>query len=401
MHMKLVGLILALLFPLLLFGQVEPAYHFAFEQCAFQERNGDLSDMVASGMITCECGPENDAVVFDGNSSLEMEVPGNLLQRNFSLSFYLNPPVNGTQQLLMSNAANCTQRDSLFEIRYFPSVNTISFQIADFGGLRALMEAPLDENKCWQNVIIVKDGRILRLYINGELAETFEGDQPIDIESNDPLLIGASRCAMGQGPDNYNGQLDELKWFDRALNPLEILQVYTPMDEILTSDTLLFLGDAFTPTFSSTCAQSIMWSPGTGLSSTSVIDPIISPTQTTRYGISFNYVACSAQDSLQVTVIDPNAIDCDNLLLPTAFTPNGDNLNDTYFISNGYIVESLAAFQIMDRSGNTLWEAQNANDVWDGTYRGQLVSSGSYAYQIVYTCGGEEKVRVGSFNVIR
>jgi gliding motility-associated-like protein len=343
----------------------------------------------------------DDAFELDGNGAIEMPLPCTLLMRDFSLSFYIRPDMRTNIQQVMTNAPVCNARDSLFEIQYFSSLNLISVQLADFGGLRGVVEAPLDDDKCWQQVTIVREGRLIFLYVNGELGATFEGDQRIEVNSTRPIMVGSGPCGPVQRVDDLFGGIDEIRWYDRALGPLEVINEFTPVDEVITRDTLIFKGDSFIPRVSGSCANNVVWAPTTGLSSSGILNPVIGPDTTTVYGISYTYSNCTATDQLRVTVVDQEEVDCDNLLLPTAFTPNGDDLNDVYGISNFFVVDELQFFQILDRNGNTLFEAESPQETWDGTYRGNKMPAAPYIYKVGYTCKGQEFSKVGSFNILR
>lgn len=71
--------------------------------------------------------------------------------------------------------------------------------------------------------------------------------------------------------------------------------------------------------------------------------------------------------------------------LPTAFTPNGDGLND------GFGVQTEMAFgyfkmTIQDRIGNRVFEGYSKDAHWNGTYQnnGEPVPLGTYIYRIEY-----------------
>jgi len=65
--------------------------------------------------------------------------------------------------------------------------------------------------------------------------------------------------------------------------------------------------------------------------------------------------------------------------IPTAFSPNGDNVNDElYLFHNG--IKLLRTFKIFNRYGQVVFETSNLNSKWDGTFNGQELPSGVYQY---------------------
>lgn len=68
------------------------------------------------------------------------------------------------------------------------------------------------------------------------------------------------------------------------------------------------------------------------------------------------------------------------LHLPTAFTPNGDGINDEFRIQSRGLVS--AQLIVYNRWGEVIWKTDNAQDSWDGTINGELVSQGMYYYTI-------------------
>lgn len=66
------------------------------------------------------------------------------------------------------------------------------------------------------------------------------------------------------------------------------------------------------------------------------------------------------------------------IVIPNAFSPNGDGLNDT-FIPDSRFIKSFS-LKIYNRWGELLFEETNSLSGWDGTYLNNLVPSGSYTY---------------------
>ena len=70
------------------------------------------------------------------------------------------------------------------------------------------------------------------------------------------------------------------------------------------------------------------------------------------------------------------------LLIPTAFTPNDDNLNDSFLI---FIDEnSILSYQlsVYDDFGKLLFVSDDPSNSWDGSFNGEIVQTGSYLYQV-------------------
>ncbi|MDC0303508.1 PKD domain-containing protein [Flavobacteriales bacterium] len=65
--------------------------------------------------------------------------------------------------------------------------------------------------------------------------------------------------------------------------------------------------------------------------------------------------------------------------IPSAFTPDGNGINETFFGTG----ESIAEYnmKILDRWGMQLFESNEPGFHWDGTFKGKQVESGVYVYQ--------------------
>ena len=77
---------------------------------------------------------------------------------------------------------------------------------------------------------------------------------------------------------------------------------------------------------------------------------------------------------------------------PTAFSPNGDGLNDTFHFYGIQDISSLD-FYIYNRLGEVVYEGKSTDDAWDGTYQGQPCPWGVYGWVAHYTATVNDAVR--------
>lgn len=87
----------------------------------------------------------------------------------------------------------------------------------------------------------------------------------------------------------------------------------------------------------------------------------------------YNGFTCTTD---QVEVIE----DCrPTVVAPNAFSPNGNGVNDTFFVYPNEYVEDFEIL-IYTRWGELVFTANNQDFQWDGIYRGALLQPGTYAY---------------------
>jgi gliding motility-associated-like protein len=100
---------------------------------------------------------------------------------------------------------------------------------------------------------------------------------------------------------------------------------------------------------------------------------------------------------IQKVVIHPKF----DLFIPNAFTPDKDDVNDT-FIYKGFGIE-LFRISIFNRWGDLIFFSDEFDNFWDGTYEsGETCMNGVYTYKIVVQdLLGKEYVFIGEISLIR
>jgi len=104
---------------------------------------------------------------------------------------------------------------------------------------------------------------------------------------------------------------------------------------------------------------------------------------------------CTAAAEVVFTVVEPV------VEIPTAFTPNGDGLNDrfTYFTSGNL---ELVSFEVYNRWGQKVYNNDTPDTGWTGEFKGKPAPSELYIYIIVLRrLDGAELVKKGEVTLIR
>ncbi|WP_367388648.1 choice-of-anchor L domain-containing protein [Lewinella sp. LCG006] len=149
---------------------------------------------------------------------------------------------------------------------------------------------------------------------------------------------------------------------------------------------------------------SIDWQPAVQLSCVDCLDPEITARQSGTVELYLKDIfGCSQQ--LQAELIVEDRVD---VFLPNAFSPNGDEHNDQWFLfGNTLQVERIEELLIFDRWGNmvfqaTDWPINSERHGWDGTFRGQPLDPGVYAYSIRFRLvNGERRTLGGDVLLLR
>ncbi len=148
-----------------------------------------------------------------------------------------------------------------------------------------------------------------------------------------------------------------------------------PQQTVLAQATIKFNNNS-----TSTEPYNNLWNFGDGDTS-NIVNPTHTYTATGTYDVwLYTTTAFGCKNSLSKEVfIQPDFA----AFAPNSFTPNGDGLNDKFEIK-GVGIKKFK-LQIYTRWGELIFESNNMENQWDGTYKGKLVSHGTYVYKIYYT----------------
>ncbi len=141
------------------------------------------------------------------------------------------------------------------------------------------------------------------------------------------------------------------------------------------------------------------WAPAGTLNNPFIASPLATPAATTLYTVTgTDAKGCANTASVTVKVSADNK---GGYLMPTAFTPNNDGLNDCYGIKYWGVIKEVE-FSVYNRWGQRIFYTTNPNGCWDGTYKGVTQDPAVFVYVIKASTTCEPSVfRKGTFALIR
>jgi gliding motility-associated-like protein len=118
------------------------------------------------------------------------------------------------------------------------------------------------------------------------------------------------------------------------------------------------------------------WSPPTFLDQPTALKPkaTLSDDMTYKLTVTSNRGCGFSVDEVFVKVFK-------NVIVPNAFSPNGDGINDNWQI-RGLSSYPDAVLQVFNRYGQELYETKSYQVPWNGSYKGTPLPVGTYYYVI-------------------
>ena len=106
------------------------------------------------------------------------------------------------------------------------------------------------------------------------------------------------------------------------------------------------------------------------------------------------------EDTVSLQVIVNGVFTC---YVPTAFTPDGDGLNDFFYVKGESIDVTNFTFMVFNRWGEKVFETEDINDMWDGRHKNSPAQEDIYIWKVetkdVVT--GKLKEFTGHVNLMR
>jgi gliding motility-associated-like protein len=135
------------------------------------------------------------------------------------------------------------------------------------------------------------------------------------------------------------------------------------------------------------------WSPNQWMDNAFIKTPTISPQNDIVYKLLAETPnMCPVKDSIEVKILK-------KILIPTAFTPNNDSVNDFWEIANiKYFPD--AEIYVFNRWGELVFFSKGKDVAWDGKYKDSIVPSGEYIFEIRGASNFKDYKYTGVINVL-
>ncbi|WP_343745415.1 PKD domain-containing protein [Chitinophaga sp.] len=115
-----------------------------------------------------------------------------------------------------------------------------------------------------------------------------------------------------------------------------------------------------------------------------------------------NQYGCTKSDVVKIDLV----CNTDLIFIPNTFTPNGDGVNDIFYL-RGKGISLVKSFRVFNRLGQEVFHRENiqvedVNAGWNGTFNGQPQGSDVYIYFVEAYCDANEFFRLkGNVTLLR
>lgn len=185
-----------------------------------------------------------------------------------------------------------------------------------------------------------------------------------------------------------------------TVNVIDVTTILpTPVQTVLEGQPtpILLTDDASNPNLD------FIWTPNLGISCTNCNSPLVTLASDQVYTVQITDLenGCIGVDSVLLTIISECTDDL--VIVPNAFSPNNDGLNDELFV-RGSTLDFIYTFKVFSRTGELVFETQNIEEGWDGTHNGRDLNTGIYVYYVEAPCalnGDTRILKTGNVLLIR
>jgi gliding motility-associated-like protein len=216
---------------------------------------------------------------------------------------------------------------------------------------------------------------------------TFNGG-PVDDAAHVPAP-GIYTISASDG----NGCMDEVA--------IHVAQIECPCEADFRHDAICLQEPVRFEVLADSAIISARWKMNGAADDSHEIDPLVWFRASGELRISLELTLSCGMVDLDRLIHLPDCADSCNVWIPSAFSPNNDELNDAWTWRGECDPEEFSV-EIFDRLGSLIFASNDPAMAWDGTVRGQWSPAGVYAYRMGYRLPYQERKEVtGSVVLVR
>ncbi len=189
-----------------------------------RNNNGILYRGSSPGTGTYETGVFEQALRLNGVDEYVNVGSGSTdITKNITVSAWFNTNKNQRQAIVARGSVNAVPLNQQYNLWLDLPSGYIQFVVSDGGSNYKASTSPFFvQMSTWYHAVGIWDGTKVHLYINGVLKNSANASFESMNQRSDNTLIGSK----GAGSYFFNGTLDEVMIYSRALNESEIQQIY-------------------------------------------------------------------------------------------------------------------------------------------------------------------------------
>jgi Concanavalin A-like lectin/glucanases superfamily/FG-GAP-like repeat len=178
----------------------------------------------ASFGLTYLPGKVGQGFILDGSSDVNIPNSSSLNPTALTINAWINPSIVDADFTLIASKSGSYQlylrSNGEFWV-WIDGIVGLNNETGGLGGVYGGATIPLNE---WTQVALTFDGSRLKTYINGRLSRQIVGLSGSITASTSQLLIGSEQGLSGNR--KFDGQIDEVDFYNRALTEVELKAVY-------------------------------------------------------------------------------------------------------------------------------------------------------------------------------
>jgi gliding motility-associated-like protein len=267
---------------------------------------------------------------------------------NPNLANPIATPLTSTTYTLVGRVGSCSSSDDV-------RINVVPYPIANAGP---------DQQICFQTTT----------QLNGSIvASSFSWSPGLTLSSTSVL----NPFAFPKSTSSYFLTVTDILGCPKPVTDTVTVTILPRMNPFAGRDTAIVLGESLQ--FNGSGGNTYLWTPPTGLSSTTISNPVgnyAGDLDSIRYKLYVaNLAGCVDSASILVKIFKT----VPTIFVPTAFTPNGDGLNDLIApIAVG--MKRIEYFRIYNRWGQMVFNTTRNGYGWDGKISGIPQSTNTFVW---------------------